>query len=480
MSLSSSELKIICDELNRLLAGGRLKCVVQSSKGRLRLAIGTRDFHHDLLICLEDPFIRIHLTRASPQAKKTRFFFGELLTKQLVGFRVEEVSQVNEDRIAQLRFAKSGQTRFLLVELFRAKPNIYLLDENRVVIADWRREAAGKEYVPKPKPPVQATPPRFAASGSEVFNYAVDREYRNAEEEAAAEKEKAAILAWLHKETRKTELLLVKLTLDLREAEKWQELHQKGELLKSNLSSLEKQSPRVRLTDWSTGEEVQLDLDPSVTVQQNMQRMFERSKKLKRGLGQIRNRIRAAEEKLFGLKSATEQVNQPPSLASTFALFEAVADILRPRRKPPAKPARAVSVPSRAFTSREGFKIYVGRSAAENDRLSFAFARGRDLWFHARDFPGSHVVVRAKSRAEIGRETILDAANLALYYSKGKADGAGDVIYTERKYIARARGPSRGQVNVSRHRVIRIELDAGRIKHLKQKAADSSGGAAAD
>ena len=480
MSLSSSELKLVCEELEDVLRGGRVNRVVHFRKPRLLITVRKKGYNHNLVICLEAPFLRIHLTEARLEDAENRFPFGRQLGKTLAGFAVEEVRQLDDDRIAQFRFAKGGQTRFLLVELFRAKPNLYLLDENRTVIADWRREAAGKEYVPKPKASVRMEPQRFAVGQGEMFNFVVDREYRAAEEKAASEKEKAATIAFVQKEMRRTEMLLERLNREAEEAGKWQELNRRAELLKGNLCSIEERGARVRLTDWSTGEEVEIALDPSVTVQQNMERMFEQSKKLKRALTQIPNRILAAREKLSRLKGVIEYAEHPDDIRFFGALADGISYILSQCKEPFTKPARVPSVPFRVFTSREGFKIYVGKTASQNDRLVTSFARGRDLWFHARDFPGSHVVVRAKSRTEIGRETILDAATLALYYSKGKTDGAGDVIYTERKFIAKPKGLAPGAVNVSKHRVIRVELDEERIKSLKQRVPGSSDEATAD
>ncbi len=474
MSITNSELKIVCDELNSVLTGGRLLGVLHFHRKRILLSVRRKGYTYSVLVCIEQPFLRIHLTRDRLRGKKNAFRFGQLLEKNLAGFKLEEVRQLNEDRVAELRLSGKGVTRFVLVELFRAKPNLYLLDEKRRVIADWRGETAGQEYAPKPKAAFRETPPRFAAISGEMFSYSLDREYEALEERAAFETEKESARSSVRKELKKTRRLLDNLRGDAEKAAGWEELNRKAELLKANLASIAEHETRARVVDWATDAEVRIPLDASLTVKQNMERMFERSKKLKRGLSQIHERIRRCEEKLSRLEAAAERVKGVNDHESLRALLGEIKDLVPTTPKDGQKHKQVRSGPFRVFTSREGLKIFVGRNDAENDRLTFSFARGRDLWFHARDFPGSHVVVRADGRHEVGREAILDGATLALYYSNGRTEEVGDVMYTERKYVAKPKDGPPGTVNVARQRVLRVKLDQERIRSLKRTMPGAS------
>src|SRR6185312_14346509 len=102
----------------------------------------------------------------------------------------------------------------------------------------------------------------------------------------------------------------------------------------------------------------------------------------------------------------------------------------RTRRPEPAK------IPGvRLYKSSDGYEILVGRGARDNDNLTFKIAKPNDLWLHAADDPGSHVVVRNRSRAEMPQRTIIEAAQLAANYSQAKTDGKVNINYTQRKFL---------------------------------------------
>jgi predicted ribosome quality control (RQC) complex YloA/Tae2 family protein len=112
----------------------------------------------------------------------------------------------------------------------------------------------------------------------------------------------------------------------------------------------------------------------------------------------------------------------------------------------------------------------VGRNAQENEELTHRFAQGDDLWLHARGVPGSHVVVRLPRGIEPPTETIRDAATLAVLYSDFKKSGKGDVIYTRRKWVKKAKGRAAGTVSVTQERTIFLQLDKTRLGRLKSTA----------
>ena len=118
------------------------------------------------------------------------------------------------------------------------------------------------------------------------------------------------------------------------------------------------------------------------------------------------------------------------------------------------------------------FTLLVGRSARQNDATLRA-ARGNDYWLHCRDYPGAHVFVRHLPAKSVPLETLLDAANLALYFSKARGAGQADVYYTQVKYLRRPRGGDRaaagsapGRVIPTRARNLFVRLDQARIQRL--------------
>jgi len=111
----------------------------------------------------------------------------------------------------------------------------------------------------------------------------------------------------------------------------------------------------------------------------------------------------------------------------------------------------------RMITSSEGWVILVGRTARDNDRLTFKIAAPDDIWLHAAGAPGAHVVIRNPDRrASAPAGTLAEAARLALWFSEARSEAAGDVQWTRRKNVRRARGGTSGMVLLKRFETIRV------------------------
>jgi predicted ribosome quality control (RQC) complex YloA/Tae2 family protein len=101
--------------------------------------------------------------------------------------------------------------------------------------------------------------------------------------------------------------------------------------------------------------------------------------------------------------------------------------------------------------------VLVGRTARDNDQLTFRVARPNDLWLHAGDYPGSHVIVRNSSRRDIPHRTIIEAAQLAAKFSQARKDAKVDIHYTRRKYLTKPKGSAPGLVHMSNFKTITVE-----------------------
>ena len=104
----------------------------------------------------------------------------------------------------------------------------------------------------------------------------------------------------------------------------------------------------------------------------------------------------------------------------------------------------------------EGWTALVGRSDADNDRLSIKLARTDDWWFHVRGMPGSHVLLRGPEGAEAGRETLERAAALAAYHSKAREGGVVAVSCTRARYVTKPRGAKPGTVAIRKEIVLKV------------------------
>ena len=138
-------------------------------------------------------------------------------------------------------------------------------------------------------------------------------------------------------------------------------------------------------------------------------------------------------------------------------------------RTPQVSKRKATPAGVRIFESYDKMKIYVGKNARDNDNLSIRVARGNDWWFHVAGVQGSHVLVRLESGQQglpLPQETLLDAATLAVYYSKARKATRADVHYTQAKNIRKAKKAPPGQVILNNAKTLNLRLEEKRLDRL--------------
>src|SRR4029453_11481600 len=116
--------------------------------------------------------------------------------------------------------------------------------------------------------------------------------------------------------------------------------------------------------------------------------------------------------------------------------------------------------------------IYVGRGANKNDELTWKIARGNDLWLHARDVPGAHVVVPLERGRSADPDTLVDAATLAAHHSNARDEAQVDVGYALRKHLRKPRGAGPGVVLVAQQKTIRVRMEQARLERLLKTRVD--------
>jgi predicted ribosome quality control (RQC) complex YloA/Tae2 family protein len=125
-------------------------------------------------------------------------------------------------------------------------------------------------------------------------------------------------------------------------------------------------------------------------------------------------------------------------------------------------------LPYYEFTTSGGLKVWVGKNAKANDQLTFRYAKGSDYWLHVADFPGSHIVLRVGKNQEPDPESIQDALQLAIGYSKAKDQGAAEVCVTQCKYVSRLGKNAPGKVQISKHKNLHVKFDPAKFKRIKE------------
>lgn len=237
----------------------------------------------------------------------------------------------------------------------------------------------------------------------------------------------------------------------------WEKVHHEGDLLKANFIRLQKGIKTIAVEDWLQDNTLRtLLLDPLLSPQENIRRKFLSAKKLRKAIPFSQMLIEKYEKE-------EELINNfllSPEKEALFSLFSASYSREKKELLPKTKEKKN-ALPYKEFFSASKSSIWVGKSSKDNDLLTFSFAKGADFWLHIADYPGSHVVIPTEKGAPPDSETIQDALQLALHYSKAKKAGAGEVIVTQRKFVFPA--GKKGAVYLSQQRRIYVVADKERL-----------------
>jgi predicted ribosome quality control (RQC) complex YloA/Tae2 family protein len=300
-----------------------------------------------------------------------------------------------------------------------------------------------------------------------------DQRERLRSERAAAELElrRAALLRGLRRASAKTERKLTAIEGDARRGDQVANLRRHASLVLVHLHALPRGCTEVSLLDESLDppEQVALHIDPSLGPKRQVEAWFSRARKLERGVAIAEARALATRRELEklgtlarGIENATDAAQLDPLAEQARLLGVGGAAGTPPsgRRQPAERQAY------REFQGSGERTILVGRGAQDNDRLTLDHARPHDLWLHARDHGGAHVVVPLARNEACPPELLGDAATLAAHFSQARGQTPVEVIYTPRRFVRKPRGSALGSVSLLRERVFLLRLDAERLRRL--------------
>jgi len=377
------------------------------------------------------------------------------------GAHIKSTEQLASERIVKRRIGHDDGERLLYARLWSGAANIILCKPDGTIVDALARkpskgELSGSHYAPV----AGGAPPReFSVrelSGEGSFNARIDAYYA----EHGSELSRAALLERARKYfTQKREQLdsrlaaLEKAAADYADADRYREL---GDILMANQSAAY-DGKTIATDDFYRGGEVLIRVDPTKSIIENARAYYEKSKKAKSGA------IETATE-LDELKHSIDLLETDRTRLEATENPYAIRAWLAKRR------TSSVEAPKRfpgLSLERSGWLILIGRSATENDELLRRHVRGNDLWFHARDYAGSYVFVKNRPGKSVPLEIMLDSGTLALYYSKGRSAGAGDIYYTQAKYLRRAKNGPKGLVIPTQEKNLRVKIDDARMRDLR-------------
>lgn len=255
---------------------------------------------------------------------------------------------------------------------------------------------------------------------------------------------------------------------ELLATENAEEFRQKGELLTTYLSMVPNNQDVVVLDNYYTNQTIEISLDRALTPNQNAQRYFKKYQKLKEAVKHLKGIISDTENTITYLESVETSLNHA-SMEDINDIREELVETVFIKRRAHDKQHKRKK-PEQYLASDGKTIILVGRNNLQNDELTFKIARKGELWFHAKDIPGSHVLIR--DNLNPSDEVKTDAAELAAYYSKARLSNLVQVDMIEAKKLNKPSGTKPGFVTYTGQKTLRVTPTQEKIDSLKLKKID--------
>lgn len=485
-------LRKLSEELNQLLTGQELLTCFSQEKDEVVLGFSNE---HYIKCILKSDFSALQILYDFSRARKN----SVSLWQELYGLKVKEISVFKNERAIRIELENNvvlviklfGNRPNLLVyksEVFSAMFNNKLLTDKNLSLPDFNRELEvskedfaaenykkmfftfGKDvfarleksdtawediqdmiaYLETPKYYVtekEGLPKVSLFEGEEFPNtisalnaFVIKNQKVNGTERLKFELKKK-----LSKEIEKTESYISNVEQKLKQLKTGTKNEEIGNIIMANIHAIPAESTEVKLHNFYNDTYIKIKLKKDLSPQKNAESYYRKSKNEKIEIETLERNFGLAQEKLRKLKDDFEKVESTNPIKELRSLSKG---ILNTQNKTTPN-----ELPFLEFEFR-GVKIWVGRNAKNNDLLTTQYAHKDDYWLHAKDVPGSHVVIKNSQPAN---EVLEYAASLAAYYSKRKTDSLVTVLYTPKKYVRKAKNLAAGQVIVEREKTLLVE-----------------------
>src|SRR6266404_4636092 len=496
--MDDQSINAVVAEIRPLLLGRAPGKIFQISPSSVAIDFGLREPRF-LLLSVEPSLPRMYLIKrrvrdlekqSSPLGQ-----FALFLRKESSGTTLRALEKDFEDRIVRFRFVGTDELgrekeRPLVAQLTGRSADLFLLDEKAVIThqaSSMRRNVgatseqliSGQEIGVTYHAPSTIKTPRLSKSEHALSETIRSEKFSSASEAADAyftsllsgqafDAKASAARSSLRKKISRQQKLLQELQKDLATHADAEQHKRIGDLLLANLGTARREGNRIKLIDYFVDDAptIEVEIDEQLTLPEEASRRFGLYSRSKRAVTQINARIEATRAELNNLKSqerTLEEIIEEHDEASLDRFVSVPpASAGGSRRElgsiPHTAGGRSKRIPgTRRYISSDGLEILVGRAAHDNDHLTFKVAKPNDLWLHASDYGGSHVVIRNPTRKDIPHRTIIEAAQLAAHFSQAREDPKVDVHYTQRKFISKPKGAKPGLVRMSRFKNITVE-----------------------
>mgnify|MGYP002742019542 FL=1 len=291
----------------------------------------------------------------------------------------------------------------------------------------------------------------------------LDTFYKDKAERDRVNQQASELIRRVENELEKNRKKLGKQEEELLATENAEEFRQKGELLTTFLHQVPNDQDQVELDNYYTGEKIIISLDKALTPNQNAQRYFKRYQKLKEAVKHLTSLIEETRTTILYLESVETALAQA-SLTEIAEIREELIQTGFIRRRQREKIQKRQK-PEKYLATDGQTIILVGRNNLQNDELTFKMAKKDELWFHAKDIPGSHVVITGNLQPS--DEVKTDAAELAAYFSKARLSNLVQVDMIETRKLNKPTGGKPGFVTYTGQKTLRVTPNEEKIKSMK-------------
>ena len=392
----------------------------------------------------------------NPESRSLKF--SQYLNSKFLRSKIENIYQLNFSRIVAIELLYDSKKCYIAIRMWGTGGNILVLDENFIIIESLKRYPKRGEWIGEKFDISLFKSNRTDFSIRDEFkkdiNNSILSYYNNIIEQDEIKSVRKNLLNILTNEIKRiNEITAKNESADDGSADKYLYI---GEALKANIRNIKDFSDSAEIYDYNTNSNIKVVLDKNLSAVENIQKYFTKYKKIKDGKSFRDEQNKALKFKLDKYNALISEIEESPSLER---LREIKNGLNLTKLGNDDKSSINIYSFARIFNLSNNCKAFVSKSAKDADNLLKLVAKGNDYWFHSRDYAGSHVVVKTEKGKELSEKTKIEAAHLAVFYSKAKNALDGDVYFTQIKYLHKPNTNVKGLVFPTREKNIKVRME---------------------
>ncbi len=470
MSLNWKELELIVSELP--LVNSRIQKVIQHDFHSLSWNLySSGDKAWTLYTEINTPYARVHMKNklsAPPQLEKTKKLqrFVQFCRANVEGAKIIESQCIFGERVLKLKLRKKDVEFYIYFRLYSGPAaNIIIVDDNNKILDILYRRPKRNEITNQILEPILPKEDNHKFNVRErdlsiSFNRQIENEYGQISTDFTLEQAINKVESLRDSRLKKLEGTVTSLLKRVHKTNNYEDIKQQADLLSANLYQVKNNSESITLTSWVDNSEVTLKLDTKLKKEENLNAYYEKYHKAKGSNKNAIEQYEIAKEEYDNIKDYFKKIltlsdNEQKDI-------KRLKKALESQSSTQTKDNQQIGL---TFDSGK-FLILVGRNAKENDMLLRKKVKGNDYWLHTRDYSGGYVFIKFIRNKSVPLDVLLDAANLAFFFSKARGHKTCDLYYTQVKYLRRAKNGPLGLVLPTQEKNLNIKYDDKRLNRL--------------